>query len=463
MDTIEQLKEELSGAVLTPADPGFDTVRRVRNARIDARPSLIVRCRQVDDVITGIGYARQHKLPVAIRGGGSHVAGWGTCNGGLLLDLGPMTGIEVDPEARLALVEPGVCWGEFDTAAQRYGLAVPGTRLPTVGVAGHTLGGGVGDLSRQFGLTCDSVTFFDMVTAQGERVRVSAEEHPELFWGLRGGGGNFGVVTRFGFRLHPVERVVAGPLAYPLQQARTLLPLARDWLEAAPDEASLIMLVWTAPPARLLPEAMHFERCVVLIPTWFGDPARADEVLAPLREMAPLHDDVRPMSYLAYHRLVPEPHNYQQQRVYNRGEMLTELSNATLHSLLDLFDRSGPNFSLVFGALGGAIGREPAGPTAFAHRHARWFVEICAQWFSGRDDDHMAPVLEGCRSLQPISSGPYGNLLPDSELVWAQTSYGSNYLRLARLKRQWDPNNLFCFNVNIRPEAVAESAKEKMS
>ncbi|RFA28577.1 hypothetical protein CAI21_12000 [Alkalilimnicola ehrlichii] len=466
MDTVDRLRRQISGTVLTPADAGFEAARRVRNARIDRRPALIVGCRDAADVAAGVRYARERGLPVAVRGGGAHVAGSGTCEGGVLLDLGAMSGIEIEPDARRATVEPGVCWGAFDAAAQRYGLAVPGPRIPSVGVAGHTLGGGVGDLSRQFGLTCDSATCFDMVTAQGKSLRVSADTEPELFWGLRGGGGNFGVVTRIGFRLHPVERVVAGPLVFPLQAAHRILPLARDWLEAAPDEASLIALVWTAPPARLLPEALHLERCVVLIPTWFGDPAHADAVFAPLRSgpQAPVYDGIRPMSYLAYHRLLPEPPNVRQQHVYNRGEMLAELTDATLERLLDRFQRAGPNFSLVFGALGGAIAREPAGPTAYPHRAARWFVEICAQWFGDpRDTRHRAEAEAGWRSLQAVSQGPYGNLLPDPEPEWARAAYGANYARLARLKREWDPDNLFRFNVNVRPEAAVESAKEKVS
>lgn len=455
------LRRSVRGEVLTPADPGYDTVRRVRNARVDRRPSLILRCGCVEDVVEGIAYARAQGLPVAVRGGGAHVAGWATCDEGVLLDLGPMNRITVASEARLATAEGGVYWGDFDIATQKWGLAIPGTRIPTIGIAGHTLGGGVGDLSRQFGLTCDNSTFFDLVTAGGEVVRASAEENPELFWGLRGGGGNFGVVTRFGFRLHPTRQVCAGTLAYPLNQARTILPCARDWLEAAPDEASLIAIVWTAPPAPLVPDWLHFERCVVLIPTWFGAPERAEEIFAPLRhgKAKPIFDGIRPMSYLDYHRVVPAPPNYMEQHVYNRGEMLTELSDETIDRLVELFEESGPNFSFVFGALGGAIARVPAHATAYPYRSAKWFVEICAQWFGHPHDiDHLTPAVKGWRALRAVSSGPYTNLLPDPEPEWVHAAYGPNYQRLLCLKQSWDPENVFRFNANLRPDDLAAHA-----
>ncbi|MFC9331200.1 FAD-binding oxidoreductase [Kitasatospora sp. NPDC057015] len=450
-----QLRAGFRGEILTPGEPGYDLARRVRNARIDRRPALIARCTCVDDVIAALAYARAAALPVAVRGGGANVAGWGTCDGGVLLDLGGMKNIEVDPQARTAIAEPGLTWGEFDVATQRHSLALPGARNTGVGVAGHTLGGGVGDLSRQFGLTSDNVTFFDLVTAGGARVRADRHRNPELFWGLRGGGGNFGVVTRFGFRLHPVTGVVAGPLVHPAGQVPAALRTARDWLATAPDEASLIAIVWTAPPLPWIPEHLHFERGAVLIPTWFGDPALAGEILAPLRggPAKPAMDAVVPMSYLAYQQLLQSPPNFTDQHVYNRGELLADLSDETIDSLVARWQAAGPNFSVVLGALGGAIARAPAGPTAYTHRDARWFAEICAQWYGAADNPvHVEPAIRGWRSLQHVSRGPYLNLLPDPEPEWTRAAYGSEaYERLARLKQTWDPDNVFRFNANIPP------------
>ncbi|WP_037973432.1 FAD-binding oxidoreductase [Streptomyces sp. NRRL WC-3742] len=439
----------------TPTDPDYEQARRVRNARADRRPAAIARCADAADVLVALEHARHHGLPVAVRGGGANVAGWGTCDGGLVVDLGGMKRIEVDPRTRLAAAEPGVTWGEFDAATQRHGLALPGPRNPDVGIAGHTLNGGIGDLSRRYGLTSDNAVFFDLVTADGRQLRASATEHPELFWGLRGGGGNFGVVVRFGFRLHPVAGVVAGPLVHPAAHAPAALRTARDWLATAPDDASLIMLLWTAPPLPFVPEHLHFERSLVLIPTWFGDPARTDEVLGPLRhgDPAPVADGIRPMTYTAYQRLLPSPPDVTRQQVYNRGELLTELSDHTIDDLLARWATAGPNFSVVLGALGGAIGRAPAGPTAFTHRDAAWFAEICAQWYGDPDSPaHLRPARDGWRALQPVTRGPYVNLLPDPEPEWVRAAYGPEaHERLVRLKTALDPDNVFRFNANIAP------------
>ncbi|MFD3702127.1 FAD-binding oxidoreductase [Nocardia sp. NPDC058658] len=442
-----------TGQLIRPGDPAYDAARRVRNPRADREPALIARCADVTDVVAVVRYARRAGLPIAVRGGGANVAGWGTCDGGVVIDLSLMRRIEIAPESRMAIAEPGVTWGEFDAATQRHGLALPGPRNPDVGIAGHTLGGGVGDISRMYGLTSDNVVSFDLVTAAGERVRASATENRDLFWGLRGGGGNFGVVTTFTYRLHPVAGVVAGPLLFPAADAEDVLRRTRDWLATAPDAASVVALVWTAPPLEFIPEPWQFERCVVLVPTWFGNPDRAETVLDPLRRGA-VSDRIRPMRYVDYQRLLPSPPNAHQQQVYNRGELLDELSDATIASLLAQWRAAGPNFSLVFGALGGAISRAPAGPTAFVHRHATWFVEVCAQWFGAPDSEpHLGPARRAWQSLADVSSGPYVNLLPDPEPEWVDRAYGPTAVAaLADLKRQWDPGNVFRFNANVAPD-----------
>ncbi|OEV12876.1 hypothetical protein AN218_06275 [Streptomyces nanshensis] len=449
------------GRTVTPDKPGYDRARRVRNARIDRRPALIARCNDAEDVMAVLAHARASGLPVAVRGGGAHVAGWGTCDDGVVIDMGGMKDIDVDPLGRTAVVGAGVTWRELDAATQEFGLAVPGPRNADVGVGGHTLGGGVGDLSRRHGLTSDNVTFFDLVTATGRHIRADAEQYPELFWALRGGGGNFGVVTRFGFALHPVTTVTAGALTHPAHQASTALRAARDWLSTAPDAASLVAVLWNAPPLPFVPERLHFERCAVLIPTFFGPPEEAADVLAPLRRGAvrPVSDTVGEMSYVAYQRLLPSPPRYREQHVYNRGELFPELSDTTVDRLIGHWETAGPNYSVVLGALGGAITRAPAGQTAFAHRGAQWFVELCAQWYGdAASEAHLEPARTAWQGLQNVTQGPYVNLLPDPEPQWVRAAYGgATYERLARLKQAWDPDNLFRFNANVPPAAAKES------
>ncbi|WP_328995844.1 FAD-binding oxidoreductase [Kribbella sp. NBC_01245] len=435
-----------------PGDAGYDAARRVRNARVDRRPAVVARCSSPDEVVAALGYARDECLGVAVRGGGANVAGWGTCDGGLVLDVGPIDHLRINAATGIAEAGPGLTWGRFDAGTARFMLALPGARNTGVGIAGHTLGGGVGDLSRQFGLTSDNLVHAELVTADGRQLRVDADTHPELFWALRGGGGaGLGVVTSFGFRLHPVGGVVAGPLVHARDAVPAALRKARDWLETAPDETSLIAIAWTAPPLPFIPADLQYERGALLIPTWFGDPARADEVLAPLlADPAPVFNGLRPMTYVEYQGLLQSPPDFAEQHVYNRGELLPALSDDVLDGILQHWQGSGPNYSVVFGALGGAISRAPAGETAFAHREARWFIEICAQWYGAADNPvHVETARQGWRALQDVTLGPYVNLLPDPEAEWARAAYGKNYERLVAVKREWDPDNLFRFGVQL--------------
>lgn len=443
------------GRVVARGDPDYDELRRVRNARIDRRPYAIARCTHAGDAAVAVRWARERGIPVTARGAGTHVAGWATCDGGLVVDLGDLRDVTVDPGSRTAVAEAGLTWGELDAATGRVGLALPGPRNADVGIAGHTLGGGIGDLSRLYGLTCDNVASMDVVTAEGEQLVVDADRHPDLFWALRGGSGHFAVVTAFTYRLHPVASVVAGPLVFTADRAFAVLRRVRDWLAGAPDAASVVALAWTAPPVDLIPADLHYERCLVLVPTWFGPPEHADAVLGPLRTDA-VSDGVRRTSYVQHQRTLPSPPNPRSQHVYNRGELLDDLADTTIDSLVGQWRAAGPNLSVVFGALGGAIARCPAGPTAFGHREARWFVEIAAQWYGAPNSEpHLAPARAAWRSLQPVSRGPYVNLLPDSGQQWARRVWGDGLLeRLSRVKRIWDPHDVFRFGIGVSAGAT---------
>jgi len=280
---VETLRDRTRGEVLEPDDPGYDAARRLWNATVDSRPTVVVRCAGTADILAGVAVARDHDLALGVKGGGHHVSGCAVPDGGLLLDLGPMDGVRVAPDAETVTVGPGATWGDVDHETAAFGRAVPGGQDPNIGVAGLTLGGGVGWLSRQYGLTCDNLLGADVVTADGRLVRASAEDHPELFWGLRGGGGNFGIVTRFRFRLHPVKRVFAGSLVHPFEERRAVARRYREFMDDAPRDVRVLFGCMTLPDRSVYPEAARGSRVAILITCCNGDAERGREVLAPLR------------------------------------------------------------------------------------------------------------------------------------------------------------------------------------
>ncbi|MGH3867586.1 MAG: FAD-binding oxidoreductase [Pseudonocardiaceae bacterium] len=457
MMSVEQLRSRVLGQVLVPSDAGYEIARMVANRRVDRHPAVVARCAGPCDVVAVLRYAQERGLPVAVRGGGQNVAGWGTCDDGIVVDLSPMKAVRVDVAARATAAQPGVTWDEFDAATQRFGLAAPGGHGPEVSIAGYTLGGGIGELSRTLGLACDNVESFDVVTAAGRQIRVDAGEHPDLFWALRGGGGNFGVVTSLRFRVHPVTDITCGPMVFAADQTAAALKAARDWVSAAPDAASFCAVAWTAPPVPFVPETFQFEPCLLLLPSWSGRPEEAQRVLAPLRATAPAPalDAVRRIPYSTYPSFFRRPSGMGRYQAYARGELLRELGDSTIDDLVNGWRAASPQVSIVLGALGGAIGRVGRDETAFAHRDAAWFVECNAQWRPGiPGEDLIRIVRQLWQALAPVTAGPYVNLLPDPEPEWVRAAYGPTHLaRLVAVKTTYDPDNVFRFNANIRPDS----------
>jgi FAD/FMN-containing dehydrogenase len=457
------LRASLRGEVLSPADPGYEAARALWNAAVATRPGVIARCTGTADVVAAIRHARAAGLLVAVRGGGHNVAGTASCDGGLVLDLSPMKGVQVDPAGRTAWAQPGLLWGELDHETQAFGLATTGGIVTHTGIAGLTLGGGIGWLMRKYGLTCDNLLEVDLVTADGEVVRASGAEHPELFWGVRGGGGNFGVVTAFRYRLHEVgPTVLAGPIFFPAEDARELLRWYRDFAADAPDELTTVVNLRHAPPLPVIPERLHGVPVVGVVACWSGPIEEGERVLAPLRRHGrPLLDLIGPRPYAAHQgtfdATVPHGLHYTW-----RSESLAALDDEAVDVLVDNAweHRSPRSYTIVF-QLGGAVARVPADATAYAGRGAGFVVNVNAVSLGPGHGDQAAWAHCFWRLLRPLSTGVYMNFLEDEGHDRVRAAYGpATYDRLAALKAAWDPDNFFQRNQNIRP-ASGRSSKDR--
>jgi FAD/FMN-containing dehydrogenase len=447
-EAIESYRGSLRGALLRPGDEGYDEARTVWNGNIDRYPALIAKCNGVADVIAAVNFARENQLLVAVRGGGHNAAGHGTCDGGIVIDLRPMKGIRVDPLRRIATVEPGCTWAELDHETLAFGLATTGGTVSNTGVAGLTLGGGEGWLMGQHGLTCDNLLGADVVTADGQFLHASATENPDLFWGLRGGGGNFGVVTTFEFQLHPVPPMVIGGLVvHPIEKARELLRFFRDFSRDLPDEADAACALLTMPDGT---------RVAAMILIYTGDLTEGEKVLAPAREFGPpVADLVQPMPYAVRQRLLDDgvsAHGVQRywKSAYDvtfGDEVINELATAAE-------DFSSPMSVLVVFHLHGAAARVLKDATAFALREPQWDINAIAQWTDrAESEQHIAWVREAWSRIEPHTNGnAYVNhLAGDDRPEKVRASFGSNFERLAALKGRYDPANLFRLNPNISP------------
>jgi FAD/FMN-containing dehydrogenase len=440
-------RSALRGEVIHGDHAGYDAARRVWNGNIDRRPALIARCTGVADVQQALAFARTHHLRVSVRGGGHGAPGYGTNDDGLVIDLSPMKGIQVDPGARTARAQGGVLWRELDHETQAFGLATTGGTVSNTGIGGLTLGGGLGWLMGVHGLTVDNLLSADVVTADGQFRKASAAENPDLFWALRGGGGNFGVVTSFEYRLHPVTQVLGGLVIYPLDQAREVLRFYRDFCRGLPDEAEAYCGLLTSPEG--IPVA-------ALILGYNGPVGEGEKVLAPARRFGrPVADLVAPMPYRARQSMLDEPNATHGLHRYWRSAFTEQISDRMIEVLVeDAASFSSPLSALIFFHVHGAAVRVPPGETAFAARRPQWDFDAIGQWADGAQSaQHIAWVRALWSRLEPhLEGSAYVNhLAEDDRPEKVRASFGENYGRLRQLKAVYDPTNLFRINANIAP------------
>jgi FAD/FMN-containing dehydrogenase len=448
-------RERFRGQVVLPGDPGYDRARAVWNATADARPALVARCAGADDVVAAVRFARSHELLVAVRGGGHSYPGFSTCDGGMVIDLSPMSRVAVDPAQRVAAAAGGALLGELDRQAQAFGLACPTGHVSHTGVGGLTLGGGVGRLSRRHGLTLDNLRAVELVTADGRRVRADADSEPELFWGLRGAGANFGIATSFELGLHPVgPSVLAGIAVYPIERAREVAAAFTDALAAAPDDVTAGLGWFVAPPGPPFPAAVAGRPVVVVNATHAGPLATAERDLAPLRALGPVLDSFAARSYLELQ--AESDHHYRWgRRNYWKGLLLEALAAEAVDRIGELVAAApGRDCGVGLLSLSGAFGRVPEDATAFSGRGARLWLITEAVWDDPAEDPaRIAWGRQAMAALRPFATTVnYVNDLGQLDQDAVRAAYGpAKYDRLAALKRAWDPDNVLRRNQNIRP------------
>ncbi len=453
---VQEFKKTLRGQLILAGDGEYEQARRVWNAMIDKRPAMIVRPTGASDVLNCVKFARESNLLVAVRGGGHNVAGFGTCDGGMVIDFSRMKSIRVDPVKRLARAEPGLNWAEFDAETQAFGLAVPGGLVSTTGIAGFTLGGGIGWLSRKYGLTLDNLLSVDVVTADGRLVTASMDENTDLFWGIRGGGGNFGVVTSFEYTLHPVgPLILGGLLAYPVDKAGDLLRFYRDFVKNVPDDLNTLPAPLTAPKAPIIPQEYQGKQLIAIALCHSGKVEEGEKLVRPLREFAkPVVDFVKPMPYRVLQSLLeliaaPGFQNYW------KSAYLAELRDEAIDTILAFNSKiTSPLSSIHLIHMGGALRRVGEDATAFGHRDAAFVLNIVTRWEDPKESEkHMTWTREFFDAMQRFSSGGvYVNFLGEEGHDRVKAAYGpSKYKKLVELKRKYDPSNLFRINQNIPP------------
>ena len=454
--TIEELRASLRGPLLRPGDAGYDATRAIWNGMIDRRPALVVRAGGAADVVEAVNFARTHDLLLAVRGGGHNIAGNALCDGGLVIDFSAMRGIHVDPRTRTARVQPGICWGDLDRETQLFGLATPGGIVSTTGVAGFILGGGFGWLSRKYGMTVDNLRSVDVVVADGRVLTASAENHSDLFWGLRGGGGNFGVATSFELKLQPVgPTVMAGMVLHPMDQAREVLRFYRDFAATAPDEVGSTALLRIAPPAPFLPTEIHGKPVVGIVASHAGSVEEGERALRPLKQFgAPVVDLIAPKPYVKHQAMLdaaaPSGRHY-----YWKSEYLPSLSDTVIETAIGYASRlSSPLTAVLIFQLGGAISRIDESSTAVANRGAAFVFNIQSSWLEPTESErHVSWTREFWSAIRPFATGGvYMNFLTSEEgEARIRAAYGPNYDRLVELKNRYDPTNLLRVNQNIKP------------
>ncbi|PKK83234.1 MAG: FAD-linked oxidase [candidate division Zixibacteria bacterium HGW-Zixibacteria-1] len=460
---VEGLETAMRGELLRSGSEGYDEARTIWNAMVDKRPALIARCAGASDVRLAVSFAARYGLLTAVRGGGHNIAGNAVCEGGFMIDLSQMRSVRIDPGARVAHVEPGATLGDFDREAQSFGLATPVGINPTTGVAGLTLGGGFGWLSRKYGMTVDNLLAVDIVTADGELLRANEKENPDLFWAVRGGGGNFGVVTRFEFRLHPVgPEVLSGLIFLPLSDAVPALKLYREYVKGLKDETSVWVVLRQAPPLPFLPEKYHGKNIMAFALCHVGDPEEGLKAIEPLRGFGKVigeHVGVQPFTawQAAFDPLLtPGARNYW------KSHNFVELSDEVIDIAVEYTSKlPSPQCEVFLGLLAGQVNRVSKDATAYSHRDINYVLNMHGRWEEPSDDNRcIGWSRDFFKELTPhASGGVYVNFLTAEETDRINAAYGGNYERLLKIKLKYDPENLFCLNQNIATGKEAAKIK----
>jgi FAD/FMN-containing dehydrogenase len=455
---IEALVMQQRGTLMDASDPGYDQARTIWNAMIDRKPALIAQCYGAADVMNAVRLAKDNNLLVAVRGGGHNIAGNAVCDGGLMIDLSPMKSVRVDVAAKRAWVGPGATLADVDKETLSFGMVLPTGINSTTGIAGLTLGGGYGWLTRKFGLTLDNLMSADVVTASGEMVRASAMENADLFWALRGGGGNFGIVTNFEFKLHAMNpQVHSGLVAHPFADARSVLRQYREAMDTGPDELTCWVVMRKAPPLPFLPEEWHGKEIAVLAMCYCGDADKAEAATARLRSIGnPIADVVGPHPFTGWQQAF-DPLLEPGARNYWKSHDFSTLSDAAIEVLIDAVGKlPGPECEVIIGHVGGAAGRVAVDSTAFPQRDAHFFMNVHGRW---RDPMMDLKCIDWARNLfeaaKPHSAGTaYVNFMPADETDRVEMAYAGNFRGLSEIKRRYDPQNLFRMNQNIKPAGM---------
>ena len=455
---IESFGAQIDGEVVAPEHAAYDEARKVWNGMIDRHPALIVRCKSTEDVAAAVNFARDNGLMVSVRGGAHSTPGYSTCDGGIVIDLQPMNGVQVDADKRIARVQGGAKWADLDAATQEHGLAVTGGRVSDTGVGGLALGSGSGWLERPYGVTCESLLSAEVVTADGNVATASEDENPDLLWGLKGGGGNFGVVTEFEFRVHPVGPIVmGGMLAFPRPQAREIVRAYRDFMAQASDQVCGGLAMITAPPEEFVPEEARGKPAVGIVYCYVGPPEEGAEALRPLRESLPdpVLDMVQPIPYAALQQMLDagNPHGI---REYFKVDYLRELPDEAIDVIVEQAESlPAPFGQLILAPMGGAVGKTDSSTRALTIPDAPWAYFCLAMWMDPSEDEQNTAWARGfADAMQPYGFGKtLPNFIePDEGNPRLRASYGEDtYARLVELKQKWDPDNVFRLNQNIAP------------
>jgi FAD/FMN-containing dehydrogenase len=452
--TLSELRDEVRGEVIAPEDADYEDARRVHNGMIDRRPAAVVRVMNAGDVMATVNYAREGGLDVAIRGGGHSGPGFGTCDGGVVVDFSRMRTVRVDPTAKTARADGGVTWGDFNAATHAFGLATTGGVISTTGIAGLTLGGGIGYLTRGCGLSLDNLVSADVVTADGQMLVASEDQNADLFWAIRGGGGNFGVCTSFEYQLHPVDDVYWGPMFYEIEETENVLRFYRDFIKNAPEEMGAFPAFQIAPPLPFIPEDRHGDTFAAIVACWSGPPEEGEERFRAFHEVAEVKAELvgrvpYPAINAAFDGLFPKGI-----RQYWKGNFVKELSDGAIAAHVE----HGPMAPTVSSTMhlypiDGACHRVAPDATAFGHRDANFAMVVVSAWEDPADDSaNVQWVRDYSAAMAPHSeAGGYINFMDSDDTTRVQENYGNNYARLVEVKGKYDPGNLFKVNQNIVP------------